>query len=90
MRVTFAPRWSAALAIAIPCLPEDGLPINLTESINSRVPPALINIFFHCKSCLPFVNKKDSRYSKIISGSAIRPVPTASQARMPSVGAIAV
>ena len=88
--VTFAPRWRAACAIAIPCLPVEGLPIKRTGSINSRVPPALTSTVLPCKSCLPWVNRKDSKYPKINAGSAIRPVPTASQARMPSAGAIAV
>ena len=52
INVTVAPRVDAASARAIPCLPEDLLPMNRTESIGSLVPPAAMVILLPAKSWL--------------------------------------
>jgi hypothetical protein len=49
-RVTFAPRRVAAAAIAYPIRPDDRLPMNLTGSIGSWVPPAVTSILVPSRS----------------------------------------
>ena len=82
--VTLAPLSLAAAAIEYPILPEDLLVINLTGSIGSVVPPALINIFFPDKSPL------EPRVIVIIStkflGDVIRPFPINPEASLPYSG----
>ena len=86
INVTSAPRLSAATATAAPCLPLERLPIYLTGSIGSRVPPAVTNTFLPNKSFL--IPKTVSNLSMMERVSGNRPGPMSSPVNLPTSGSI--
>ena len=86
IKITFAPKFAALLAIETPIFPDEKFEINLTLSIFSIVGPAVIRTVLPFKGDLSF--KSFSIKSTIFSGSSIRPSPTNPLANSPDVGGI--
>lgn len=79
--MTCAPRSAAALAMAIPIFPLERLPIYLTGSMGSIVPPAVT------RTVLPSRSRRGYSASmtacSMTEGAASRPSPTSPQASIP-------
>ena len=83
-KVTFAPLCKHISANECPIFPEDLLPINLTASIGSLVPPAEIKIFLPLKSS---VKVRTLLTSLLISSKFLnRPLPIKPDAKYPDSG----
>ena len=82
--VTSAPREAAALARAAPIRPDERLPMNLTGSIASLVPPAVTKTLTPRKSDLPPAESSSAKSSR---GSINLPLPASPwDASCPSPG----
>ena len=84
MSVTEAPRSRAASAMAAPILPDERLPMKRTGSSGSRVPPALTTTCRPSRS--PARANRRSTASRIVAGSARRPMPVRPEASSPTSG----
>ena len=83
MKVTSAPKLDKAVAMAVPCAPEDRFAMYLIGSIGSCVGPdvTITWVFFNGPLFKIF-----SASRAICSGSDIRPGPKSPQAISPSFG----
>ena len=87
-RVTFAPDWARAIAMALPCLPEEKLLMCRTLSMRSIVPPDVT--MAHLPSSVDASRKWSSITAIIEPGSAILPIPISPQANMSACGEMTV
>ncbi len=85
IRVTRAPRATAARANAYPCLPEERLPRNRTGSSGSRVPPAVTTTCRPARSASAPPRASARRATaKISAGSGSRPLPVSAPVSRPT------